>query len=269
MTMDGVTHDVGKWDLLIAHPPCTYLSNAATRSYSLRVTPAEKVVSRWAERVKAAVFFMRFALADVPKIAVENPVGIMNTAYRKADQIIYPYYFAENEDDVENYHTKRTCLWLKNLPPLKRKNSLPPPEPVYISNGKKEQENWMVRGHSRNSKRPRGPGKSQKQNRAGHCKGNVRTMGVMLKLKLKLMTTPATMLQFIPRKSKKRAMPVCVSRSIPSPWTTLVSWCQTQNFFPSESTSSCKSLLEMAALSWYPPRWWKLNTTKFGGKSDD
>ena len=73
VTMDGVTHDVGKWDLLIAHPPCTYLSNAATRSYSLRVTPAEKVVSRWAERVKAAVFFMRFALADVPKIAVENP----------------------------------------------------------------------------------------------------------------------------------------------------------------------------------------------------
>ena len=42
VTMDGVTHDVGKWDLLIAHPPCTYLSNAATRSFSLRVTPAEK-----------------------------------------------------------------------------------------------------------------------------------------------------------------------------------------------------------------------------------
>ena len=136
VTMDGVTHDVGKWDMLIAHPPCTYLSNAATRSYSLRVTPAEKVVSRWAERVKAAVFFMRFALADVPKIAVENPVGIMNTAYRKADQIIHPYYFAESEEDVENYHTKRTCLWLKNLPPLKRKNNFPPPEPVYVSNGK-------------------------------------------------------------------------------------------------------------------------------------
>lgn len=127
MTMDGVTHDVGKWDLLIAHPPCTYLSNAATRSFSLRVTPAEKVVARWAERVKAAIFFMQFMLADVPKIAVENPVGIMNTAYRKADQIIHPYYFAENEADAENYHTKRTCLWLKNLPPLRRENNLPPP----------------------------------------------------------------------------------------------------------------------------------------------
>ena len=118
MTMDGVTHDVGKWDLLIAHPPCTYLSNAATRSFSLRVSPAEKVVARWAERVKAAIFFMQFMLADVPKIAVENPVGIMNKAYRKADQVIHPYYFAESEEDTENYHTKRTCLWLKNLPPL-------------------------------------------------------------------------------------------------------------------------------------------------------
>ena len=95
MTMDGVTHDVGKWDLLIAHQPCTYLSNAATRAYSLRVTPAEKVVARWAKRVEAAIFFMQFMLADVPHIAVENPVGIMNTAYRKADQIIHPYFFAE------------------------------------------------------------------------------------------------------------------------------------------------------------------------------
>ena len=56
-TMDGQTHDVSKWDLLIAHPPCTYLSNVATRSFSLRATPAEKVVARWGERTKAAVFF--------------------------------------------------------------------------------------------------------------------------------------------------------------------------------------------------------------------
>ena len=178
VTMDGVTHDVGKWDLLIAHPPCTYLSNAATRSFSLRVTPAEKVVARWAERVKAAIFFMQFMLADVPKVAVENPTGIMNTAYRKADQIIHPYYFAESKADTENYHTKRTCLWLKNLPPLERKNNLPAPEPIYVSNGEKAEENQLVRRHTRNAKRPRGPGKSQKQNRARHCKSNGRTMGV-------------------------------------------------------------------------------------------
>lgn len=117
-TMDGQTHDVGKWDLLIAHPPCTYLSNVATRHYSLRCTPAEKVCARLQERTKAAVFFMRFALADVPRIAVENPVGIMSTAYRKPDQIIHPWQFSGGENDKEQYVTKATCLWFKGLPPL-------------------------------------------------------------------------------------------------------------------------------------------------------
>lgn len=78
-TMDGQTHSC-KWDMLIAHPPCTYLSNVATRSFSLRCTPAEKVVARWEQRAKSAVFFMHFALADIPRIAVENPVGFMNVA---------------------------------------------------------------------------------------------------------------------------------------------------------------------------------------------
>ena len=64
ITMDGKAQDVGKWDLLIAHPPCTYLSNVATRAYSLKCTPAEKVVARLVERVKAAIFFMRFALEN-------------------------------------------------------------------------------------------------------------------------------------------------------------------------------------------------------------
>lgn len=126
-TMDGVEHDIGKWDLLIAHPPCTYLSNVATRSFSLRRTPAEEVVARWAERAKAAVFFMHFALADVPRIAVENPVGFMSTCYRKPDQIIQPYMFAESVDDTENYTMKGTCLWLKGLPKLIG-NDLPKPD---------------------------------------------------------------------------------------------------------------------------------------------
>lgn len=117
-TMDMQLHEVGKWDLVIAHPPCTYLSSVATRSFSLRVTPAEKVVKRWEERAKAAVFFMQFALADCDKIAVENPIGFMSTAYRKADQIISPWMFASGTDDAENYCSKKTCLWLKGLPPL-------------------------------------------------------------------------------------------------------------------------------------------------------
>ena len=124
-TMDGQTHDVGKWDLLIAHPPCTYLSNVATRSFSLRCTPAEKVVKRWENRAKAAIFFMHFILVDIPHIAVENPVGFMNTGYRKPDQIIHPYMFADSVNDTENYVTKATCLWLKGLPKLKTNSQSP------------------------------------------------------------------------------------------------------------------------------------------------
>lgn len=125
--MDGAGHEIGQWDMLIAHPPCTYLSNVCTRNFSLRCTDAEKVVERWKDRAYGAVFFMHFALAHIPKICVENPVGFMNTAYRKPDQIIDPYMFAEGTDDTENYVTKRTCLWLRGLEKLKG-NNLPRPD---------------------------------------------------------------------------------------------------------------------------------------------
>lgn len=134
-TMDGAAHCIGKWDLLIAHPPCTYLSNVATRHFSLRCTPAEKVCARWQERAKAAVFFMRFALANVPHIALENPVGFMNTAYRKPEQIIHPWQFSSGENDKEQYVTKATCLWLKGLPPL---------QPTYNGNAPNNRELFGV-----------------------------------------------------------------------------------------------------------------------------
>ena len=136
-TMDGIEHEIDKWDLLIAHPPCTYLSNVATRQYSLKCCPPDAVIGRWEERAKAAIFFMRFALADIPKICVENPIGFMNNNYRKPDQIIHPYYFAESAEDEENYHEKRTCLWLKGLEPLRRTSELPKPGPMYICQGEK------------------------------------------------------------------------------------------------------------------------------------
>lgn len=126
-TMDGQTHDVGKWDLLIAHPPCTYLSNVAGIHFSLKYRSPEYVVERWKNRGLSAVFFMKFLLANAERIAVENPVGFMNTAFRSADQTIHPYMFAESENDVENYVTKATCLWLVNLPPL-RTNGLAKPD---------------------------------------------------------------------------------------------------------------------------------------------
>ena len=126
-TMDGATYSIGKWDLIIAHPPCTYLSNVCTYGFSLKASSAEYVVKRWENRAKAAIFFMYFALANCDKVCVENPVGFMNSNYRKPDQIIHPYMFAESVDDTENYVTKRTCLWLRGLPKLKG-NELPPPD---------------------------------------------------------------------------------------------------------------------------------------------
>lgn len=137
-TSDGQWHKVhGRWDMIIAFPPCTYLTSAGTRHYSLRVNPEWKVKERIAKRDKAEKFFLAFANADCERIAIENPVGYMNTHYRKPDQIIHPYFFAESEEDVDNYVQKRTCLWLKNLKPLERLTHLPAPGPLYICQGDK------------------------------------------------------------------------------------------------------------------------------------
>ena len=138
-TQDGECHTVDKWDLIIAHPPCTYLSNAATRSHSLKGASLEDINKRTEKRIQAQEFFMMIANAKCERIAIENPVGVMSTVYRRPDQIIEPYQFAESEDDKENYQTKRTCLWLKGLQPLKI-NDLPRPDIKAVygtwSNGK-------------------------------------------------------------------------------------------------------------------------------------
>ena len=92
-TMDGKVHKVeGQWDLIIAHPPCTYLTAAGTRHYSLRCNPPEKVAERIKQREEAYDFFINFVRANCKHIAIENPVGYVNTHYRKPDQIIHPYY---------------------------------------------------------------------------------------------------------------------------------------------------------------------------------
>lgn len=117
-----------KWDIIIAFPTCTYLTNAGTRHYSRRINPEHKVLERERLREEAAKFFMLFANVDCAKICIENPVGYMNRTYRKPDQIIHPYYFGHP-------FTKRTCLWLKGLPKLEPTNMLPHPEPMYICEG--------------------------------------------------------------------------------------------------------------------------------------
>ena len=137
-TQDGIGHKLkGKWDLIIAHPPCTYLTNAGTRQYSFKMNHPEKVYARIALREEAADFFMQFVNADCDRICIENPVGYMNTKYRKPDQTVQPYWFAKDENDEENYQLKRTCFWLKNLEPLPCNKNMKHPEPMYICEGEK------------------------------------------------------------------------------------------------------------------------------------
>ena len=106
----GHHHIVGPWDLLIAHPPCTYLTNAANKYYKVDVY-GEKAIKRARDREEAIKFFMAFIQAKCPKIAVENPIGVISTRYRKPDQIIQPFQFGHPVG-------KSTCLWLKGLPKL-------------------------------------------------------------------------------------------------------------------------------------------------------
>lgn len=118
------------WDMIIAFPPCTYLTNAGTRHYSLKCNPLEKVEARIKLREEAFKFFMEIANAKCDKIAIENPVGWVNSHWRKPDQIVHPYYFGDPAK-------KRTCLWIKGLPKLSQTDMLPEPEPVYICKGEK------------------------------------------------------------------------------------------------------------------------------------
>lgn len=110
-TMDGHTHTQHeRWDLIIAHPPCTYLTVTGNRWFNTDLY-GQKAVKRYTDRDEASEFFMRFVYADCERIAIENPVGYMNTYYREPDQIIHPFYFGEPV-------SKATCLWLKGLPLL-------------------------------------------------------------------------------------------------------------------------------------------------------
>lgn len=110
VTCDGRQHVIdGLWDILIAHPPCTYLTVSGNRWFGESYGTNGK--ARYIERVGAIDFFMRFVLCSAKRIAIENPIGIMSSVYRKPDQIIQPWQFGHGE-------TKATCLWLKNLPLL-------------------------------------------------------------------------------------------------------------------------------------------------------
>ena len=104
MTMKDEQHILdGKWDMIIAHPPCTHLSSSGQWAYS-----KGKDINLKYQGIK---FFMEFVNADCEKIAIENPIGVMSKEYRKPNQIIQPYWFGDKAQ-------KSTCLWLKGLPNL-------------------------------------------------------------------------------------------------------------------------------------------------------
>lgn len=129
VTEDGVLHEIkGKWDLIIAHPPCTYLTVTGNRWFNVD-RYGEKAIQRLKDRNKAISFFLRFAMADCDRIAIENPVGIISSVWRKPDCIIQPYQFG---DPFE----KKTCLWLKGLPVLVPTNVVKPPERKKFASGK-------------------------------------------------------------------------------------------------------------------------------------
>ncbi len=99
-----------QWDMILAFPPCTHLAVSGARYFAAK---------RADGRQQASIdFFMMFANAPAAKICIENPVGIMSTKWRKPDQIIQPFEYGHPE-------SKKTCLWLKNLPLLKPTNRLP------------------------------------------------------------------------------------------------------------------------------------------------
>ena len=119
-TQNGQGHlIIGKWNLIIAHPPCTDLAVSGARWFK------EKQADGRQQR--SIDFFMRFVNADCKRIAIENPVCIMSRKYRKPDQIIQPWMFGHGE-------VKTTCLWLKGLPKL---------EPTDIVEGR-EQKCWKM-----------------------------------------------------------------------------------------------------------------------------
>ena len=110
-TCDGQMHEiVEKWDMIIAHPPCTYLTVTGNRWFNVE-RYGEKAIQRQRDREEAIRFFMALATADCEKIAIENPIGVMSTEWRKADQIIQPFQFGHAA-------RKSTCIWLKGLAPL-------------------------------------------------------------------------------------------------------------------------------------------------------
>lgn len=120
------------WDLMIAHPPCTHLAVSGARWFK----------DKRAEQAEALEFVRTLMDAPIPRIAIENPVSIISSRIRKPDQIVQPFEFGHPE-------SKKTCLWLKGLPPLFPSHVLALPERGYWDNQTPSGQNRLAPGPDR------------------------------------------------------------------------------------------------------------------------
>lgn len=146
-TMDGDLHRIdGRWDMIVAHPPCTYMSNAGACRMFPRKGQLDK--ERFAKAMEAKEFFMAFYNADCDRIAIENPVPLSVVELPKKTQVVQP---------CEHGHpyTKKTYLWLKGLPLLTPTNIVDPVGPYVCGNSeiwKKQAAKGVVHGKERSAK---------------------------------------------------------------------------------------------------------------------
>lgn len=136
---NGESAFVEEWDLMIAHPPCTFLSSSGASWYyhpedkHLPVKerrPHPRFPNRAQDRDDAISFFKAIYNAPIKRIAIENPIGIMSTHLRKPDQIVHPYHFGDEA-------SKSTCFWLKNLKPLTHTNVVGKGEMTTLKSGRR------------------------------------------------------------------------------------------------------------------------------------
>lgn len=124
---DIFNHIDRDWDLMIAHPPCTYLTVTGNRWFKNK--DGSKNLKRYELRDQALEFVDRLLNCSIPHISLENPVGFISTSIRKPNQIIQPYMFGDEA-------SKKTCLWTKNLPNLKPTKIVGKGDRIYYKSGK-------------------------------------------------------------------------------------------------------------------------------------
>jgi hypothetical protein len=143
MLQNGREKKVYQWDIMIAHPPCTYLAVSGAQWYyhpedkDLPIEkrrPHPKYPNRAKDREEAIKFFIKLSKAPIEKIAIENPIGVISSRWRKPDQVVQPFMFGDEA-------RKTTCLWLKNLPLLTPTKVVGEGERIHFKSGK-SQPKW-------------------------------------------------------------------------------------------------------------------------------